>query len=274
MKHQKFKQLSDVYQCEEDFSEELSEELNILGFGAFQEVDCEVVTMNRSADIVGKRDNEVLVVENQFGDADYKHWGRLEAYARFNDATIAVLVAEGFEDLMVQTCIQRNLESDIRWYLTLARVNSHDELDFNHVVDPGLGGALDELESEESKFWAPIRRDRNSVFSGKPVSERHDSFIYKQVRGIQVLSILRDTYCAVKLGFTGEDKEERREEVMELFPKSEYPCTSYSEAPLSVSVQFEKIDGGRRNPELWDDARRELVKMGTRIYNRIRESDL
>ena len=37
-----------------------------------------------------------------FGDADYKHWGRLEAYARFNDATIAVLVAEGFEDLMVQ----------------------------------------------------------------------------------------------------------------------------------------------------------------------------
>lgn len=273
MKRQELKDLSDIYQREEDFSEDLAENLDILDFGVFQDVDCEVVTMNRSADIVGRRDNDVLVVENQFGDADYKHWGRLEAYARFNDATIAVLVAEGFEDLMVQTCIQRNLESDIRWYLPLARVNSHDELYFNHVVDPGLGGALDELESGESEFWAPIRQDRSSVFSGKPVPERHDGFIYKQVRGIRVFLILRTTYCAVKLSFRGDNREERREEVMELFPRLEYSY-DYMEAGGSVSAQFAKIDGGKRNPELWADARRKLVEMGTRIYNRISESDL
>ena len=129
MKHQELKNLSDFYQSEEDFSDDLSENLDILGFDGFKVVEREVVSMNRQADIVAWTDEDmetgdILVVENQFGNADYGHWGRLEAYARFHNATIAVLVAESFEDLLVETCKKRNLaDSDIAWYLTLVRAN-------------------------------------------------------------------------------------------------------------------------------------------------------
>ena len=284
MKRQKSKNLSDFYQREEDFSEDLAENLDILGFGVFQTVDCEVVTMNRQADIVAWTDEDretgdILVVENQFGDADYGHWGRLEAYARFHNATIAVLVAESFEDLLVETCKKRNsADSDIVWYLTLARLTSHDEFYFNHVVDASFGVSLNQSQSGESEFWAPIRRDKRSIFSGQPKPDGNDSYIGKQVRGISVYLLLRGTYCAVKLQFRGEDKEERRDQVLELFPESEFPESKYGriyrEALKSVSVEFQGIEGGRQNPERWDTARSELVELGTRIYNRIRESDL
>ena len=65
---------------------------------------------------------------------------------------------------------------------------------------------------------------------------------------------------------------------LELFPESEFPESKYGriyrEALKSVSVEFRGIEGGRQNPERWDTARSELVELGTRIYNRIRESDL
>ena len=284
MKRQELKDLSDYYQSEEDFSDDLAENLDILGFDGFKIVQREVVSMNRQADIVAWTDedseaSDVLVVENQFGAADYGHWGRLEAYARFHNATIAVLVAESFEDLLVETCKKRNsADSDIAWYLTLARLTSHDEFYFNHLVDAGFGVSLNQSQSGESEFWAPVRRNKRSIFSGQPKRDGNDSYIGKQVRGISVYLLLRETYCSVKLQFRGEDKEERRDQVLELFPESEFPESEYAriyrEARKSVSVEFQGIKGGRRDPELWDKARSELVELGTQIYDRLKESDL
>ena len=68
------------------------------------------------ADIVAVGEDGTLVVENQFGKADWDHWGRLEAYARLKEADAAVLVAENFEELMIVTCNLRNEDSAISWY--------------------------------------------------------------------------------------------------------------------------------------------------------------
>ena len=272
MKLQEFKSLSDIYAEEEDFSEDLANTLDALCVGEFDNAQCEVPTVTRRADIVAYGDSDKLVVENQFGTADWDHWGRLEGYARYHNATVAVLVAEGFEGLMTITCQQRNKESDIRWYLIRAKVNSHDELCFDPVVE-SVEGVPSEPDSGYSEFWEPIRQDKNCLFSGKSVSNRDDGWIDKTIRGVSVSLLLGDYRCAVKLAFKGERRQERREEVMELFPDSEY-CYKYSESPKFVYAVFEVIDKGRKTPEHWDEARKKLVNMGTRIYNRIKESDL
>ena len=48
------------------------------------------------------------------------------------------------------------------------------------VVDAGFGVSLNQSQSGESEFWAPIRRDKRSRFSGQPKLDGSDSYIGKQ----------------------------------------------------------------------------------------------
>ena len=87
------------YKREGDFSQELSENISLLNIGNFDESETEAHVGTRSADIVVKGANGTLVIENQFGKADWDHWGRLEAYARLKNANVAALIAEDFVEL-------------------------------------------------------------------------------------------------------------------------------------------------------------------------------
>ncbi len=120
MKLQESIPLSSVYTREEDFSEELADmladRLDVLKVGRFgDEVKTESPVGLHRADIVASGEDGTLVVENQFGEANWDHWGRLEAYARLKEANVAALVAERFKDLMIETCMLRNEESAIDW---------------------------------------------------------------------------------------------------------------------------------------------------------------
>ena len=117
MKLQQSIPLSSIYKREEEFSEDLAETLNALNVGKFEDSETESNVGTRKADIVAVGEAGVLVVENQFNKADWDHWGRLEAYARLKEATVAALVAESFEDLMITTCNLHNGDSGIDWYL-------------------------------------------------------------------------------------------------------------------------------------------------------------
>ena len=120
-------------------SAELAETLDALDVGKFEDPETESNVGTRKADIVAVgEDGGKLVIENQFGKANWDHWGRLEAYARLKEATVAVLVAENFEDLMITTCSLRNEDSEIDWYLIQAQANTHKELSFHHVVRPAI----------------------------------------------------------------------------------------------------------------------------------------
>ena len=274
MKLQKSIPLSSIYKREEDFSADLADALDALNVGKFEDPETESNVGTRKADIVAVGEDGVLVVENQFGKADWDHWGRLEAYARLKESTVAALVAESFEELMIVTCGLRNEDSEIDWYLIQAQANEHSELSFHHVVRPATDIQVEKKAGVEySEFWEPIRRD--GLFAGKPVLVRDEGWIQKSVSGILLILELRNHRCNIRLSFQGTNKLERRDEVMELFPKSEYDYEYVvaKEWAKSVSVTFPVLDKGKKDLDDWDEIRKELVAMGTDIYNKINESE-
>ena len=193
MNLQQSKPLSCIYNSEKDFSADLADTLEALEVGEFEDVETESNVGTRRADIVAIGEDGTLVVENQFGKADWDHWGRLEAYARLKEATVAALVAEDFEGLMIGTCNRRNEDSTIGWYLIKAQANSHNELFFHHVARPDI---------VPSEFWAPIRSgELGELFAGSPVLSR--SFITKTVCGIVMFLQLWKSRCQITLSFQG-----------------------------------------------------------------------
>ena len=66
---------------------------------------------------------------------------------------------------------------------------------------------------------------------------------------------------------------ERRDEVMQLFPKSDYNY-EYRTSLKQANVIFPVLEKGKKDPEHWPKIRAELVAMGTDIYNKINESNL
>ena len=267
--------LSDIYNREEDFSADLAENLDELKVGSFEDAETESNVGTRRADIVAVGEDGTLVVENQFGKADWDHWGRLEAYARLKEADVAVLVAEDFEDLMVVTCRLRDEDSTIDWYLIQAQANSHSELFFYHVVGPAIDIQTErQAEAGESEFWAPIRRGEfGDLFAGKPVRAGEDGWISKQIRGVEILLSFRKSRCYVSFVCSGENRIERRDEIIALFPEADYDYSPH-ESTKRAAVRFPVINKGKDHPGDWDEIREKLVDMGTDIYNKINESDL
>ena len=277
MKLQKTIPLSSIYNREEDFSADLADNLDALGIGNFEDPKTESNVNKRRADIVAVGEDGRLVVENQFGEADWDHWGRLEAYTRAQDAKVAALVAESFEDLMIVTCNRRNEESNISWYLIQAQVNSHEEVSFHHVVRPPIdiqiGPATD---VEYSEFWGPIRQgELGELFVGKPVPISNERWISKSIPniGIEVVLFLNNQRCYVQVYFQGKDRLERRDKIMALFPESDYSY-KYNDSPKQIKVQFPVLDKGKNDRDNWNEIREKLVATGTDIYNKINESDL
>ena len=275
MQIQKVIPLSSIYTREEDFSADLTDNLDELRVGSFEDAETESNVGTRRADIVAVGEDGTLVVENQFGKADWDHWGRLEAYARLKEAAVAVLVAEKFEELMIVTCNLRNEDSAISWYLIQAQANAHKELSFHHVVRPAIDIQTEKkTEVGYSEFWTPIRQGKlGELFAGKPVPLSNDGWITKQVRGVIVSLHLLNHSCSARLNFTGENKVERRDEIMQLFPEADYKY-EYRVSPKEANVIFPILDKGKNDSDDWDEIREKLVAMGTDIYNKINESNL
>lgn len=270
MKLQGSKPLSTVYNREEAFSSDLANHLTAIGVGSFEDAETESNVGTRKADIVAVGDDGILVIENQFGRADWDHWGRLEAYARLKEANVAVLVAESFEELMIVTCNLRNEDSKTDWYLVQAQVNSHDELSFHHVARPAIDVQTEKTGVEYSEFWEPIRR--SGLFAGKPVPVRDEGWIGKGVKGISLLLQLHNHACSVLLSFQGEDRLDRRAKVLELFPVTEYTY-ELRESPKFASIIFPVLNKGKKDHDNWSDIREKLTNFGEDVYNKIKESD-
>ena len=271
MKIQETKKLSSIYPREENFSADLANQVIHLGVGNFADAEVESRVGTRRADIVATGDDGVLVVENQFGKADWDHWGRLEAYARLKEADVAALVAESFEELMMVTCNLRNEDSQIDWYLIKAEVNTHDELSFHHVSRPAIDIQTQKNSVEYSEFWGPIRLA--GLFAGKQVAVKNDGWISKSIRGIELCLVLQQHSTSVQLYFRGDDRIERRDEVTKLFPASEYTYRT-GESPKAANIVFPAAEKGRKDNEHWPEVREKLVGLGKDVYNRLLASDV
>ena len=71
----------------------------------------------------------------------------------------------------------------------------------------------------------------------------------------------------------GENRIERRDEIIALFPEADYDYYD-RESAKRAGFGFPVINKGKDHPEDWDEIREKLVAMGTDIYNKINESDL
>lgn len=269
MKVQKLVSLASKYRREEDFSLQLSNHILHLGVGEFEDAETETYVGTRRADIVAKSSDGILVIENQFGQADWDHWGRLEAFARLKEAAVAVLVAEEFEELMIVTCNLRNEDSNIDWYLIKVQLNDHDEFSFTHVARPAIDIQAEKKGIEYSEFWEPVRK--KGLFAGKPVPVRDDSWVSKDIKGISVLLRLHKSECSVLLQFRGDDRIERRESVSGLFEGEKY---EFRQSSKFANILFPIMKKGKEDREYWMEIREKLVAKGTEIYNRIMDSNL
>lgn len=127
------------------------------------------------------------------------------------------------------------------------------------------------VSEKYSEFWEPIRRE--GLFKGKPVLIRNDSSITKGIKGITIVLILRDHKCSTIISLSGPDKTDRGDKVTKLFPKSQYEY-EVRETPKFVSIEFPVLDKGKKAREHWPEIRENLTKLGTDIYNKIKESDI
>ena len=275
MKLQKTIPLSSIY-TEVAFSAALADNLDALKVGEFEGVKTESNVGPRRADIVAKGKDGILVIENQFGKANWDHWGRLEAYARAQNATVAVLIAESFEDLMIVTCNRRNEESDIHWYLIQAQANEHKELFFHCIARPAVDIQTEKkTDIEYNEFWAPILRgELGELFAGKPTSYHNQGWSGKTIRkDVKIWMRLTNQSCYIQLYFSGANPSESRNHTMALFSKSDYPYEN-TDTSTETRVKFPVLDKGKNDRDDWDEIRQKLVNMGTDIYNKINESDL
>ena len=129
-------------------------------------------------------------------------------------------------------------------------------------------------EVKQSEFWQPIRDGEfSALFAGKPVPVSNDGFISKHIRGVEIILSFRKNHSYVSFLCTGENRIERRDEIIALFPETDYDYSPH-ESPQRAGFRFPVINKGKDHPEDWDEIREKLVAIGTDIYNKIDESDL
>ena len=275
MKLQQTIPLSSIYNREEEFSADLADNIEALRIGSFEDPETESNVGTRRADIIADGEDGILVVENQFGKADWDHWGRLEAYARLKKADVAVLVAEDFEELMVVTCNLRNEDSEIDWYLIQVQANSHKELSFHHVVGPAVDIQTErKTEGEESEFWAPIRTGEfGELFANRSLRIQKGGWMGETIRNMEVWMRLTNRKCYIRLYFLGPNHFECRDKIMALFSESDYDY-EYKDTSRKTTVVFQVLDKGKNDRDDWDEIREKLIERYTDIYNKIKESDL
>jgi len=266
MKLQTYKKLSSIFRREEDFSLALVKHISELGVGDYEDAETESRVGTRRADIVATGNDGTLVIENQLGKADWDHWGRLEAYTRLKEANVALLIAEDFEELMVVTCNLRNEDSNIDWYLIKVQVNEHDEVSFHHIARPAIDIQTEKKHTDYSEFWEPVRKE--GLFAGKPVPLRDEGWIGKSIKGVTIILQFHNSACSVLLSFQGENRIEKRDAVIELFPESEYQF-ELRESPKFANMLFPVMNKGKKDTGDWPIIREKLTELGSDIYNKI-----
>lgn len=266
MRMQNFIPLSQKFRREEDFNSEMSNHLHFLNVGNFEDSETEANVGTRQADIVAQGSDGVLVVECQFGKADWDHWGRLEAYSRLKNADVAVLLAEDFEELMIVTCNLRNEDSEISWYLIQVKLNDHDEYSFIPIVQSAIDIQTERSDIEYSEFWSPIRAE--GLFAGRPVPKRDEIWISKGVQGASLILNVNRNSTNIKVEYKKEDKVNKRDKAFLLLQELNFPMSKH-DTPVFSQIIFPIINKGRANIDSWDEIRSLLIENATTIYNKL-----
>ena len=182
-----------------------------------------------------------------------------EINKRLKEANVAVLVAEGFEDLMMTTCELRNADSEKGWYLIKALGTARDEVIFQIVEGPKIEIQTERAARGISEFWVPIRTQ--GLFTGAPVREG-DNWITKSIRGVTVILFAYKNSIKVQVDWPLERAVER-DAYLQIF--EDYGASS-RETGTTAIIEIPLFDIGRNDVDRWDEIRPRLVEVGTSAF--------
>lgn len=132
-----------------------------------------------ATDIEGERD---IIIENQYGSADYSHLGKAQLYAAGYGADIVVWIAENFDDAHVDTIqwLNERTNNETGFFAIKTELYQIEDSDvaisFSVVERPStwkqLTGDLNETERQHLQFWKGFEnkleeRDSHKFIKGK-----------------------------------------------------------------------------------------------------------
>ena len=196
-------------------------------------------------------------------------------------------IAEAENDVQPTETVENDSEADEEPSQASKPARANAKVTVEQVREIRSRSAADEANSElaeedskkkpevkQSEFWQPIRDGEfGELFTGKPVLVRDDGWISKRIRGVEIILSFRKNRSYVSFLCTGENRIERREKIIALFPEADYDYYP-RESDKRAGFGFPVINKGKDHPEDWDEIRKKLVAMGTDIYSKIDESDL
>lgn len=114
-----------------------------------------------ATDIKGERD---IIIENQYGSADYSHLGKAQLYAAGHGADIILWIAENFDDAHIDTIrwLNERTDNETGFFAITAELyqigDSDAAITFSVVERPSkwkqLTGDLNETDRQHSQFWS------------------------------------------------------------------------------------------------------------------------
>lgn len=113
-----------------------------------------------ATDIKGERD---IIIENQYGSADYSHLGKAQLYAAGHGADIIIWIAEKFDDAHVDTIqwLNERTDNETGFFAISAELVQIEDSDvaisFSVVERPStwkqLTGDMNETDHQHLQFW-------------------------------------------------------------------------------------------------------------------------
>ena len=151
--------------------------------------------------------------------------------------------------------------------MSLCRVCT--QLSFRPESTPPPPALVETGGVEYTEFWGPIRRE--GLFAGKATGL--GAWISKGIRGIVISLVVHKHACCIDLQFFREERKERRDKALKLFPVAKYP-RELRDTPKCDYVRFPVLHKGIKDPGHWPEIREKLTSLGADIYNTLSNSDV
>jgi hypothetical protein len=301
--------IRDVWPSEPaDFTPWLAKHINLLsealGLGidqdSLQEVSTEVAIGSFSADIVAQdADGSKIVIENQYGDTDHAHLGKMLTYAAGVDAKVIIWVTEQARDEHKRAIefLNSNTTDDLNFFLVQVEAwkigDSKPAPRFNAIESPNEWaraikiagkGKTDELKMIKFNFWQKVKDYGQEVADNLPWRDHSYDHWYNLSVGSSIAYITM---------YVNADRTHKVAVTYEFWPKSK-DKTAYDElfshkeeieTELGMKLEWARKDknqfswaritkdGDYRDELQQDEIAKWFVDMATRFYKVIPKYD-
>lgn len=225
-------------------------------------------------DLVGKDDAEhTIIVENQFGESNHDHLGKLITYIAVKNADIAVWIVEHARAEHVKAIGLLNQLVEKRFYLvSMEAVKIGDSMP---ALKLSLNIGPDIVEASPSpyyQFWTglikKLKERKIILHSEVPPNDRHWIEASAGVIGIKLCYIIRNSDARVQLHISRYPTEIENEKIYKQFQDHRDEIDAAFGQPLewqelegrrAFRIESNIEIGGLQNSDKWDEIQNEMI---------------